>query len=530
MSESLAASQQLAMTALAETIREPGPLSQFLLRVASEGENMGTGSAALGAGPREPRQREVPVPILSGGDVDAELLLRVCRRACYLLMLRGQIDPDAALSLVAAAADRFDPALRLRMLDAKIRLECDGSVTFDHQIVPFQPEEFAEYLVQAQRRKIPWRRATDGMLFSTDFAGKLSHAMESLLEGFATGDIEVDAQEVFNRVTRRLDRPEGMPLGQRPASPLTPAETGARWEELRNSLGPLVGKDAAGQAERKDRAAAKEQAHSVRETLHVAKELALLVNSLVSVAAQIKSYGCDHKVPATAAARATELIHRTFASTTVPELDLDVNPRGFEYRSISLDDPRLKARQLLEPCLEWGIGRITFHRDVQAAEVISLLSALFTAPVEDNSSEAFRERLHALGVSNIAIWSIGEEDRPAACSPSPTQDARSAAGPACRPILTPRWLYFALIESVHEIREQAAGHFQIDTRGVQSLARDLCRLAIDRPGAMLPYAMVRRYQEYEYAHPVNTCIVAVATCQRVVQEAARSKSLHAPPC
>ena len=228
MSESLAASQQLAMTALAETIREPGPLSQFLLRVASEGENMGTGSAALGAGPREPRQREVPVPILSGGDVDAELLLRVCRRACYLLMLRGQIDPDAALSLVAAAADRFDPALRLRMLDAKIRLECDGSVTFDHQIVPFQPEEFAEYLVQAQRRKIPWRRATDGMLFSTDFAGKLSHAMESLLEGFATGDIEVDAQEVFNRVTRRLDRPEGMPLGQRPASPLTPAETGAR--------------------------------------------------------------------------------------------------------------------------------------------------------------------------------------------------------------------------------------------------------------------------------------------------------------
>lgn len=140
---------------LIEAMKDPRFLSELLLQVAMEG--------------------------MPGRQPDARELLRICKRTQYLLLVNSIFHPTQTPGILARAAASFPRPLRLELLAAKLGLEENGQESIDAELVAFQPDEYAEYLVASRETGESWQERAERLVVEPGLAASICLSVKARL-------------------------------------------------------------------------------------------------------------------------------------------------------------------------------------------------------------------------------------------------------------------------------------------------------------------------------------------------------------
>lgn len=254
-------------------------------------------------------------------------------------------------------------------------------------------------------------------------------------------------------------------------------------------------------------------AEQARESLRISEHVGKIVASIRHVATNLKAYAPGH--PAVKSAASQMVQHISKALTTTDALDVTITSTGMEYHTVPLYDVAELVTELVGICQRKKIGRIVFLPGVEDEEALSFVNVLWEADKADVEVEGIAAKLKKLNVSHFVLERGDFEEDELEKLDKQRKEERERKGPR---ISDPKMLYRALVEGVKETMTQVGVGGNLGTQILRSLAKDIGLFLHDNRSILLPLAAIRRYDQYEYTHPVNVCLLSVSVLAQVVED------------
>jgi len=266
-------------------------------------------------------------------------------------------------------------------------------------------------------------------------------------------------------------------------------------------------------ADKKRKNADGEAATRVREALRISEDVAKIVAAIRLVAMNLRGYAPGHPAVQAAAEQMAQQINQVLETTE--SLEVDITERGMEYRTVPLYDVAELVQDLVGLCQRRKIGRITFLPGVDDKEARTFVSVLWKSDKTDAEVEDVAKQLDDLGVTHLVIerGQLEEDELDILDRAEEEEGERTAPK-----ISDPKMLYRALVEVVKETMNQVRLEDQVDIQNLNSLALDVGLFVARDHTALLPFASVRRFEDYLYTHPVNVCILATSVVAEAIAD------------
>lgn len=180
--------------------------------------------------------------------------------------------------------------------------------------------------------------------------------------------------------------------------------------------------------------------------------------------------------------------------------DSRLRPLGAEFAPVSYLLKELRAR---------GVGALTISARVSAAELDAFSFAFSAHGSAPGAGFAELSRLlRDKGVTTVVLEAAGAgETAPAAA------EGAAAGGP--REASAARRAYSGAVETVTEVMGSLRAGERPDLSVVRKTAEELVERVLEDPQALFELSLIRRFDEYTYAHCVNVSLYALALGARL---------------
>lgn len=249
-----------------------------------------------------------------------------------------------------------------------------------------------------------------------------------------------------------------------------------------------------------------------REALRVSEDVAKIVAGIRLVAMNLRGYAPEHPAVKAAADQMAQQINEILKGAE--SLEVDITEAGMEYRTVPLYDVAELVQDLVELCQRRKIGRIIFLPGVDDREACTFVSVLWQADKTEAVVEDIAKQLEDVGVSHFVVERGDFQDDELDILDRAEEEEGERTAPK---ISDPKMLYRALVEVLKETMNQIALGEQVDTQNLKSLALDVGLFIAENQTVLLPFASVRRYEDYEYVHPVNVCILTTTVLAGAIE-------------
>jgi len=256
-----------------------------------------------------------------------------------------------------------------------------------------------------------------------------------------------------------------------------------------------------------------EDARRKREALEISEHVGKIVSDIRLIATNLRAYAPDH--PSVKASAEQMVQNLDGALEDRDELDVNITMSGMEYRTVPLYDVAELVKDIVGICQRKKIGRMAFKKGVTEEEAISFVNVLWKADKSDVEVEAIAKKLEKLEVTHLVV-ERGDFEEDELDKLDKEKEKKPKKGPQ---IDDPKVLYRTIVELVKEMTAQASLEAEMDAQNLQAIARDVALFIGQDRFSLLPFASLRRHAPYQYAHPVNVCLLVSTVASTVVTEA-----------
>jgi HD-GYP domain-containing protein (c-di-GMP phosphodiesterase class II) len=237
------------------------------------------------------------------------------------------------------------------------------------------------------------------------------------------------------------------------------------------------------------------------DLLAVLDGIELIVKQIVTAASQVSLYAVDHPAVREYAERAYstmgEILGRKKSFT------ISIREGMLVYESIPLYRLSVSARKFIDLFEAKKIHGMIVKQGLPIGELLQFIAVLVEPPEKLQGRDEINRELGRRGVRHIEVMQVSKEE----------EELKTA-----RP---PRIIYEDSVQTVRRIaRSIMKKRDTINVREVDGLSREITVTAQKDRHAMLSLSGSTGYDEYDYVHPVNVCILATALAALFTKDAA----------